>query len=345
MFSPLVDPAIRSLDAIRKTLRTSHAVFTLKSSFVADGTALSHDMEGLFSQVPALTESRVYEHCSAVSRAYAVYESFIEELISAWLDYVPKIWANYLDVDENVRSRHREGVAAVLARLHHRRYEHLNERDVAIGFAGAFTSSGSYKLLSEAFIHRESNLRFDTLCNVFAGAGVGGVSGWKMGGDSMSSFLSTAADPGDTLPSLLDELVGYRNDASHGGSDEILSFDRLIFFCDFIERLIVDLNEFMAGHALRALLGSGAARKIGKVAEIFPRAQAVVAIVENAQVGVGDSLFLLTKNGGKRLTITSVMWHGTRVSSISAAMPVEVGLAFSQVVSTKGALVQISPSR
>jgi hypothetical protein len=340
VFSPLVDPAVRSLDAVRQTLRANQALFELKSSFAPDGTLLSDGVEALLAQVPLMAEARVYEHCSAVSRMYAVYENYVEELISAWLDQVPRIWPNYLDVDEAVRARHRDGVATVLARLHHRRYGHLTEHDIAAGFARVFQPEPGYKLLREAFIHRDSNLRFEMLCKVLSGAGIQTVSGWRReGGGTLTSFFADTAEEGDTVSGLLDQLVVYRNDAAHGGADDILGVERLYFFCDFIECLVRDLGAHVGKHSIQALMDCGLATKVGRVTEVFPRANAVVATVEESAISVGDEFFLLTSSEARRARVESMMWHGARINGVSVSKPVEVGLKF-DIVAGKCAIVR-----
>jgi MAE_28990/MAE_18760-like HEPN len=52
----------------------------------------------LIEGVPSELEWQVYDHCAVVTRLYAIYERFVEDLIAEWLELLPDIVTKYSDL-------------------------------------------------------------------------------------------------------------------------------------------------------------------------------------------------------------------------------------------------------
>ena len=61
--------------------------------------------------VPNKVNWRLYDHYSVVMRLYAIYEQFIKELITDWIDYLPEIFSSYSELPEKIRKTNQIGVS------------------------------------------------------------------------------------------------------------------------------------------------------------------------------------------------------------------------------------------
>lgn len=53
----------------------------------------------LINNIPDEREWQIYDHCAVVTRLYAIYERFVEDLIAAWLENLPNIVNKYSDLE------------------------------------------------------------------------------------------------------------------------------------------------------------------------------------------------------------------------------------------------------
>ncbi|MGD1920686.1 MAG: MAE_28990/MAE_18760 family HEPN-like nuclease [Pleurocapsa sp.] len=67
-------------------------------------------IDALQKDIPKTQEWRIYDHCAAVTKLYAIYENFVEDLIKDWLRLLPELFLNYDDLDDRIRNTHQSGV-------------------------------------------------------------------------------------------------------------------------------------------------------------------------------------------------------------------------------------------
>ncbi len=167
----------------------------------------------LIEVIPEENEWRIYERCAAITRLYAVYEKFVEDLIFLWLEFLPEQVSSYSDLDERIRNTHREGVGRLLLDLKKKRFKTLQEIDVVKELFDGITGKEKYYLIPQAFLLHEQNLRKDELDRLLADAGI--ADAWR--------WVNKYMESQNISERRLNELISYRNDAAHGAVvDEIL---------------------------------------------------------------------------------------------------------------------------
>ena len=99
---------IRTNEKIREIAFGNFSVYTEETKIV---------LMNVFQDIPELTDGRVYDHCAVVTRLYAIYETFVEDLIRDWLILLPELYPNYLNLEESIRNTHQIGVGRLLIEL------------------------------------------------------------------------------------------------------------------------------------------------------------------------------------------------------------------------------------
>lgn len=118
MFDYLLRNVNVSIDSIRAIIETNDRL----SKIVANENDHQEIVE-LIKGFPNEKEWRLYEHCAVVTRLYAIYENFVEKLISAWLQNLPQLVENYLNLDERIKNTHQEGIGRLLLELKKDRFK------------------------------------------------------------------------------------------------------------------------------------------------------------------------------------------------------------------------------
>ncbi|WP_231867054.1 MULTISPECIES: MAE_28990/MAE_18760 family HEPN-like nuclease [unclassified Anabaena] len=287
-------------------------------------------LNNLLQDIPKAREWRIYDHCAVVTRLYAIYERFVEELISDWLILLPELYPCYSDLEETIRNTHRVGVGRLLVELNKSRYEHLTSEKVMQGLFYGNTGEKEYELLPDAFLIHEQNLRRETLERLFANAGISNAWVWVEKHRAIKHFLEEIRGNQNTAEGELNEFISYRNDAAHGVPDDVLGASALLELCDFIDALCEALAELVTYQVIKRKKLIGKIREVGTIIGWFKRANAGVAKVAEIKLSVGNQLFLVSEDTSccYLVTIKSLHVNDNPVNDLQTTTGMEVGLKF-----------------
>ncbi|MCC5634356.1 hypothetical protein LC593_00525 [Nostoc sp. CHAB 5844] len=343
MFQDILMRVKVNVNTVRSIIKTNDRLMEI--SF-APGAIIKKEIgeetELIFSQllqdIPKATEWRIYDHCAVVTRLYAIYERFVEKLISDWLILLPELYPNYSDLDETIRSNHRLGVGKLLTELNKNRYEHLSPKKVMQGLFYGTTGEKEYELLPDAFLIHEQNLRWDTLERLFASAGISNAWGWVKKHRAIKYFLEEIRGNQNTVEGEINKFISYRNDAAHGFPDDVLGAGALLELCDFVDALSQAFAELVTYHILKRKESIGQIKEIGKITEWFKKSNAGVAIiVEEINLSIGKQIFLVNQETSccYLVAINSIKLNNTPVNDLQTTTGMEVGLKF-DLIAKKG---------
>ncbi len=283
----------------------------------------------LIQDIPKARDWRVYEHCATVTRLYAIYERFVEDLVSDWLGLLPGLFPSYSDLEERIRNTHQIGVGRLLLDLKKNRYKHLSLEEVVRGLFCGVTGEEEYELLSDAFLFHEQNLRRETLEKLLADAGIPNAWAWIDKHRTVKDFVEEVRGNQNTAEGELNELISYRNDAAHGAPiDNFLGSTALLELSGFIETLCQALAELVTYQVIERKKSIGQAREIGRITEWFKQPKAGVAKVEETTLSVGGSLFLVGEAYCQSATIESIQIDRVATKEVQTTAGMEVGLKF-----------------
>lgn len=336
MFEEILMTAKVNINTVRSIIKTNDRLMEISfASGALIKTEICEETElvlnKLLQDIPKAREWRIYDHCAVVTRLYAIYERFVEELISDWLILLPGLYPRYSDLEETIKNNHRLGVGKLLTELNKIRYEHLTSEKVMQGLFYGTTGEKEYELLPDAFLIHEQNLRRETLEKLCANAGISNAWGWVEKHRSIKYFLEEIRGNQNSAEGELNEFISYRNDAAHGFPDEVLGASALLELCDFVDALSQALAELVTYQVIKRKESIGQIREIGKITEWFKKPNAGVARVEKINLSVGGKLFLVSEETSccYLVTINSIQINDIpQKNNLQTTTGMEVGLKF-----------------
>ena len=338
MITALLSRLRTDLADIRAQVKTSMNIRVL----LAGPKKADPDIVAIAAEAPASASWAVYDHGAAVTRLYAVYERFIEDLAAEWLSFLPILWPKYEELDERIRRTHREGVGRMLGTLHYRRNRSVDPVGLVTGLLQGI-SNAPYSVDPVAFIRTERNYKPDVLRTFFNSVGINDCWLWVDKHAVVLAYIESSTRQDPTLENALTDFVNYRNDAAHGLADEILGMDALLELVALVEAISVALAELVRDQIVQGLLKVDQAIELGVITEVFPRAGAVVVKCSKGTISKGETLIVCGNRMCKEVSIATIQMNGHSCDGISILDETEVGLALGEGMRPNYKLVKLKP--
>lgn len=334
MFDELIKTVSVKISTVRAMIKTNDRLraIVFGDDIIKQKLDDNAEFTALIEGIPSEREWRVYDRCAVVTRLYAIYERFVEALISDWLRLLPELVSDYSDLGEKIKNTHREGIGRLLLDLNKNRFKNLSLEKVIQGLFSGITGTEKYELLPDAFLLHEQNLRKEVLEKLFADAGIENAWKWVVNHREIKKFVEDVRGGQNTAEGELKQLIDYRNDAAHGSVDEILGTQELLDLGDFVEALCKALAELVTYQVILQQISIGQAREIGKITEWFKKSKAAVAKVKEITFTVGESIFLILFNDKSSYCylgkIESIEINDISKNKVEITSETEVGLKF-----------------
>jgi len=334
MFEQLCQETRMNINTVRAMIQTNekfrNIIFT--EDAIREKLESNSEFYNLVKVTPNETDWKIYDHCATVTRLYAIYERFFEDIISDWLLTLPELVSQYSDLEEKIQIAHREGIGRLLLDLKKNRFQHLSAEKVLQGLFSGVTNNEQYELLPDAFLNYEQNLRKDQLEKIFNNVGIENTWKWIKNHRKIKYFVEEIAGGQSTAEAELRQLVDYRNEAAHGavGIDQILGTQELLDLTDFVTALCEALVELVNYKIICRKELIEKVRKIGQITEWFQKPQAAVAKLTDITLCVEESVWLVSEQSSycQLVKIESIKLHNTYKSKITVDSETEVGLKF-----------------
>lgn len=349
MFEPLIQRVQENICIIQATIQTNERlrriafeetpeILTIREYFQTQELT-----KQIIQGIPNEKKWLEYERCAVVTRLYAVYESFVEDLIANWLEILPKIVPRYADLDERIRNTHREGVGRLLVELKKTRFSGLTDRTVVESLFSGVAGDYKYNLIPQAFLFHEQNLRKDILEKLLGDAGIPNTWKWIEKHRYIQHFIQETRGNQTNAEDELNQLILDRNDAAHATVERILLTSELLDLADFILALCQALAELVTYQIILKQASTGKAREIGKINRWFDKVRAARAKINQGSLSVGDPVFLVNENSSdcRLAVIQSIQLDDVSQSQIEITSETEVGLQFN-INAKKGLSLYVS---
>lgn len=277
-------------------------------------------------EAPSRLSWQVYDHCAAFTRLYAVYEKFVEDLVSEYLRLVPTLYERYGELPEDMATQHRLGIGQILLKLGREGpYKHLDETKIIGDLAYGLTGGLGYKLLREAFLIDPQNYRAPALIKLFRYLGIKDCWSWVEEHPLVVAFMERQRDRNETAGTVLRELIEYRNEATHGNVTETVSIEELKSIADCTLVICEALAQLVMRQVVRRREELGQATSVGDVIHAF--SNCVVGVRSHAgTVAVGDELVVLQRRACYTVSVRSIQIEQTPYECLEVADNQEIGL-------------------
>jgi hypothetical protein len=334
MFEELIEKASVKISTVRAIIKTNHRLRSIvfRDSLNKQKLEENPEFTALMEVISTEKEWEIYDRSAVVTRLYAIYERFVEDLISDWLRLLPDLVPRYSDLEEKIQNTHREGIGRLLIDIKKNRFQHLSVEKVVQGLSCGITETGKYELLPDAFLLHEQNLRKEVLETVLRNAGIDEAWKWVTNHKEIKYFVEEVRGSQNTAEGELKQLVDYRNEAAHGSVDEILGTQELLELGDFVESLCKSLADLVTYNIILLQTKQEVVREIGKITEWFKKPQAGVARVKEVTLTVGEGVFLVLVNDELSycysVKIESIQLNNISHNCVAITSEAEVGLKF-----------------
>lgn len=311
MFAGLTSSALNSVRVVRE--------------FVAHHESLLAEQDAATRQ-----QMKIYSVSSCATRLYAIYERFVETLVSDFLDAIPE-YCSFAALTDAMRSEYRVGISHLLSRLDSPRYRHLNHENLIRWYHEALSAANPYRFVPEALTRHDENLRLSVLSGMLSRVQVTDLQGWL---SHHSSIVSLYPDQGalwDQIESELKNFIQLRNDAAHGTLADLAGPDTLLRYCDLITALIESLSAYLYRQIVMGREAAGKVVLLGRVNEVFPAHRAsIVPLQRGRSLTLGQRIHLVGQWSCVEAVVESLRIDEAPVSAITALHEaLEVGLVSS----------------
>lgn len=331
MFQDLLQAVISDVDAVASVILTNdrfRTIFLDEKSQLREELIKINELALLVDSTPNEIAWRVYDHCSTVTRLYAVYEKFVKNLITGWLEVLPNCVPQYVNLEERIRETHRTGVGKLLVDFRKNRFQHLTLKRVVNSLFSGVNEDGKYDLIPDAFLLHEQNLRRDDLNKLICDVGIDNAWNWVENHREVRRYVADEKSAANEL----NQLVLFRNQAAHGAIevDEILGINNLVELVEFVKVLCISLEELFAFNVLEKKVAINEFTCIGSITEWFDQPDAGVAKVRNVTLSKEDRIFLASKTLHYCCvaTVKSIHLDNTPYDRLEVKEETEVGLKF-----------------
>jgi hypothetical protein len=277
---------------------------------------------------PGKTKWQVYDHCASLTRLYAVYSIFVDELVSEYLRVLPELYETYDQLPESILNQHRIGFGQILLKLGDTGpYRHLRESDIISQLSHGLSGGRPYSLLNDAFFVDRQNYRSDVLGKLLGYLGVINVCSKIATHPNMKAFLSERIGDAATFESELNGFIKLRNEAAHGQVGQVVGVGQFLAIADFLVLLCEILAEMLTRelHTRKAILGQFV--ELGVVKEVHYSGKVAIVKMKQIAIAAGEEIVLFRGGNPRFGRIESLQLDGIASNQVAAQDGQELGVA------------------
>lgn len=330
MFSYAIERFNLEINDLRSYAVTNRSVRALlkNAESLLEPSILEDTVSNLKILAPSDTRWRVLEHSLIVSRLYAIYESFCEALLGDWITFLSNT-RTYSKLPKKITENYPYGLANILGMLPSPRYPALNVKELISGYHAALEGNNDYSISPQCLIHHKNNLRWGDLLEILGKCAIEDFSGWVVGSQDLLGYLSSGTERViDRLSAKLEVFIQYRNDSSHGiiEVDEILGHDEQLELIEFVSALCRTLDNCVRWKMIQSQVDLGNAHFLGRISEVFPKANAAILVGNKAKLKVGQKIHVRKESNLYEDTFYSLQIDGFGTHEILTTNGTEVGI-------------------
>lgn len=315
--------------------------YTLENKAISEIESLNRIISSQYLIIPKNLDLRTnikkFTVASCVTRLYAIYESFIDTIISDYLDMLSEC-AAFDSLSEEFKQEYRIGISTILSRLDYHKYRNLKNEDIIKWYYEAITGINPYRFVASALNRHEQNLRLNIVENLLSKIQLKDFYKWIIE-HPLTKDLYEGEFKIEILESELKNFIQLRNDASHGTLDELddlEGFANLERFFLLIKNFIRIVSSFFRSNILGYYISTNKVAEVGYVSEIFRNGACIIKARRNVLIKVKTEFYLDEKNNCTKIVLDSLQINSANFTSVKCKQDdLEIGLKFSTSVRKK----------
>lgn len=258
--------------------------------------------------LPGKIDWQIYDHCAAVTRLYAAFERYVNEIVRSYVDMLPELYHSMADLPDKVAINHRIGIGQILQKIGNRKqYRNVDEATAIRSLSAGQPDGSEYKLIPEAFLVEKLNYRMEVIGAIFSALDFEQCVSKIESHLAVREFIVNKVGESTTASSELERFVRSRNDAAHDVPEEILSHDEVRKLQSLIIALGTALSEIVRDKVIERHIELGHTRTIGTVTEIHYKGSVIIlTLSEETSLATGD-LICTSKNGINRMAVITTI--------------------------------------
>jgi hypothetical protein len=269
----------------------------------------------------------VYDHCAAFTRLYAIYATYVEDLVDTYLGILPTLYDTYGLLPRAVTTQHRVGLGLILGKLGDGgAYSYLDEASIVNTFSQGLTGGTPYKLIKHAFLTDRQNYRLDVLGKLLGYLGVQDATQHLSSNRDLLSFLEVIKPGTSTVQSELDQFVKRRNEAAHSDVNDIVAIDDIKQTADFIGHLGNALASILTYELINRRHILGHFPKLGVVEKTYKGGTVIISHVWPCMLRIGEQIAVVRGDRLHLATITGLQIDDIDYNPVLLATQTELGI-------------------
>lgn len=277
---------------------------------------------------PNVVGWRIYNHCGALTRLYAAYSAFVEELTREFLLKIPDFYGKYTELPAALMKQHRIGLSQILAKLSETGpYGHLSEYEIVAELSRGLAGERHFKLVPEAFFVDRQNYRLEALARMLGYLGIENAENRIARHPEIRSFLTRNLGESATLRAELKRFVDLRNEAAHDQVENTIGLPDFQLIADLVEVVCLALVDIMSREIVQRCQVVGKLETIGEVIHVYQSGRIPILKMKAVSLKIEDELVILRDDRVTKLAkIFSIQADGIDFLEITANHGQELGV-------------------
>jgi len=282
------------------------------------------------NSIPSQLRWRIYDYSAFITQLYALYESFVFDVIRQWLSFLPSIYPVWDDLPQKLGSNYRAAIGSVLQKYGGSRTENLTEKSLIEGLYFGVSGRSDYTFISDAFFIGLPNLRKADLIDLCRKVGLPDIDSWFSNTNSALGILCVANS--FSVEGQLKNLIEYRNDCAHGpvGIDNLLGANDLFVLGDFVYSLCEVFVEFVQSNICQLAEIQNACWQLGEITEYYKKADAFIIKTKKTSFALGESVIIKSNLRCYYADIISLQKDGSVINTVDTIADDEIGVKLSK---------------
>jgi MAE_28990/MAE_18760-like HEPN len=287
------------------------------------------------NSIPEQLVWRIYDHSAFITRLYALYETFVLDLIRKWLEYLPRFYPLWVDLPDVVSVNYRIGIGVLLNKFGGPRTSHLTEVSLITGLFSGLSGKRKYSLMPEAFLMDLQNLRDSELINLTNKVGMAKFESWFINGNSKLGVFCAANSL--SVKNKLKEFIEFRNQCAHGSIDidDLLGVSELLLLKEFIFFTCESIVEFVLWNICQNASQkkyNSKCKKVGEIIEYYSRHDVSIVKMNKGRLAVGETLVIKNSYECYYTQVVSIQMDNIDVGEAVVKKGIELGVKFSKKI-------------